>query len=160
MIKKGKKTLLHLKYLLVLGQLFKPWEANPRSYATKNGSAYRPCHKEKNLTHCCSLREGNLAANEVLIEFQKVNTVYKVTWGSHLPICFWPLPKTFAKSHSVGPAIYVPAVSGFFSPYTKLNSKSKEVITFNFETKRDSVICCFVAKIFVAFRFLAALIVW
>ena len=87
-----------MKYLLVLGQLFKPWEANPRSYATKNGLAYRPRHKEKNLIHCCSLREGNLAANEVLIEFQKVNTVYKVTWGTHLPICFWRLHKTFAFS--------------------------------------------------------------
>ena len=38
-------------------QLFKPWEANPRSYATKNGSAYRSRHKEKKLKHCCSLRE-------------------------------------------------------------------------------------------------------
>ena len=88
--------------------------------------------KRKNLTHCCSLREGNLAADEVLIEFQKapldsINTVYKVTWGSHLPICFGPLRKTFAKSLSVGPATYVPAVSGFFSPYTKLKRKTLAV---------------------------------
>ena len=52
---KKKQNLRNLKNLL--GQLFKPREANPRSYATKNGSAYRPHHKEKNLTHCCSLRE-------------------------------------------------------------------------------------------------------
>ena len=82
---------------------------------------------QKNLTHCFSLREGNLAADEVQkAPLDSINTVYKVTWGSHLPICFGPLRKTFAKSRSVGPAIYVPAVSGFFSPYTKLNSKCKE----------------------------------
>ena len=149
MIKKEKKSNAFEISACVIGQLFKPWEANPRSYATKNGSAYRSRHKEKNLTYCCSLREGNLAADEVLIEFQKapldsINTVYKVTWGSHLPICFGSLRETFAKSRSVGPATYVPAVSGFFSPYTKLNSKRKEVITFNFETKRDYdlLFCC------------------
>ena len=76
-----------MKYLL--GQLFKPWEAKPRSHATKNGSAYRSRHKEKTLTHALLLikrAKGNLAADEVLIEFQKapldsINTVYKVTWG-------------------------------------------------------------------------------
>ena len=118
-LRKKKKTTAFEISVCVIGQLFKPWEANPRSYATKNGSAYLSRHKEKNLTHCCSLREGNLAADKVLIEFRKapldsINTVYKVTWGSHLPICFWPLCKTFAKSHSVGPATYAPAVSGFF----------------------------------------------
>ena len=93
---------------------------------------YRSRHKEENLTHSCSLREGNLAADEVLIEFRKapldsINTVYKLTWGSHLPICFWPLRKTFAKSHSVGPETYVPDVSGFFFSLhqVKINPRAK-----------------------------------
>ena len=136
MIKKEKKSTAFEISACVIGQLFKPWEANPRSYATKNGSAYRSRHKEKNLTHCCSLREGNLAADEVLIEFQKapldsINTVYRVTWGSHLPICFGPLRKTFAKSRSVGPATYVQAVSGFFFSLHQAKFRVQRINTVN-----------------------------
>ena len=61
----------------------------------------------------------------------------------------------------VGPTTFVPAVSVFFSPYTKLNSERKEVTPFNFET--GWLTCCFVVKILShssILRFFAALIVW
>ena len=76
-----------MKYLL--GQRFKPWEANPRSYQCHQERFSIPLSPQREKLNTLLLikrAKGNLAADEVLIEFQKapldsIDTVYKVTWG-------------------------------------------------------------------------------
>ena len=72
-----------MKYLL--GQLFKPWEAKS-CHQERFSIPLSPQRENLNTLLLINRAKGNLAADEVLIEFQKapldsINTVYKVTWG-------------------------------------------------------------------------------